>query len=58
MCKPNEFVNGKCPITSGQQTIDKLGLDYITMTDAAFALLGYIVFMRVGSYLALRYFKH
>lgn len=57
-CTSSQLVNGVCPITTGQQTIDKLGLDYITITQSAFVLVAYIVLSRIGAYIALRYIKH
>lgn len=49
--------SGKCPVTSGQQTIDRLGLDYITIGQAAAILILYIVATRVIALLGLRFIK-
>ena len=65
-CNPGEFksrlVNGVsqqyCPTTTGQQTIDSLGLDFISMGGAIGVLVGMIVFFRLVSYLAIRFMKH
>lgn len=56
-CKPDELVDGRCPITSGQQTIDALGLDYISIGGCIGVLCGYIIFCRGVAYLAIKYIK-
>ncbi len=58
-CTPAELskTNGVCPITNGEQTIGSLGLDYISVTGCACALLGYIVFCRFMAYLGVRFMK-
>ena len=48
---------GNCPVTSGQQTIDRLGLDYITIGQAAGILIAYIIVTRIIAFLGLRYIK-
>lgn len=56
-CLPNELRNGVCPITSGEQIIDVLGLDYISIGACAGVLIGYVVFCRVLAYLGIRFNK-
>jgi len=48
---------GECPISTGEQTIDQLGLDFISMGGAIGVLVGYIIFCRIVSYIAIRYMK-
>jgi ATP-binding cassette subfamily G (WHITE) protein 2 len=57
-CAPEDLAknNGVCPITSGEQTINSLGLSYISITGAALVLVAFIVFCRAG-YLGIRYIK-
>ncbi|CAM6115385.1 unnamed protein product [Calypogeia fissa] len=57
-CLPTELKNGVCPITTGQQTINSLGLDYITIGDCAGILIVYIIFSRFVAYLGIRFIKH
>jgi ATP-binding cassette subfamily G (WHITE) protein 2 len=46
-CKPEQLnAQGKCPITSGEQTIKALGLDYISIPDCAGILVAYIIICR------------
>ncbi|KAL6046864.1 ABC2 type transporter superfamily protein [Balamuthia mandrillaris] len=47
--------NGTCSITSGQQTIDKLGLDFISIWGCALVLLAMILVSRFTAYCALRW---
>ncbi len=47
-----------CPWTTGQEKIDELGLDFISMGGAIGVLVGMIVFFRIVSYLAIRFMKH
>lgn len=58
-CEPGEFKRNaagvqECPVTSGQQTIDLLGLDFISMAGAIWVLVGMILFFRLVSYIAIR----
>ena len=48
---------GQCPITSGQQTIDRLGLDYLSMGACAGILVSYIIICRTIAYLGIRFIK-
>lgn len=48
---------GTCPYTNGQQFIDSLGLDYISLGGCVAVLCGYIAVCRVIAYLAIRYMK-
>eukprot|EP01012_Entosiphon_sulcatum_P063485 TRINITY_DN90_c0_g1_i1.p1 TRINITY_DN90_c0_g1~~TRINITY_DN90_c0_g1_i1.p1 ORF type:complete len:634 (-),score=168.02 TRINITY_DN90_c0_g1_i1:856-2757(-) len=57
-CKASELVNGKCPITTGEQTIKSLGLDKFTIGGCIGYLILIIVFCRVVAYLALRFIKN
>lgn len=60
-CKPNEYRmdNGiqTCPITKGQQTIDALGLDMLTLGQNIGILISYIVIARFIAFLGLRFLK-
>lgn len=56
-CTRKEYVNGVCPITSGQQTISKLGLDYLNIGSCVTILLFYILVTRAITYLGIRYLK-
>ena len=49
--------NGVCPITSGDQVIENLGLDQYTRGGCAGILVLYIVFCRVVAFLGVRYIK-
>lgn len=44
-------------MTSGQQTIDDLDLNYISMGGCAGVLVGYIVICRITAYLGIRFLK-
>ncbi|KXZ51256.1 hypothetical protein GPECTOR_13g743 [Gonium pectorale] len=58
-CTPSQLNSaGKCPITSGEQTIKSLGLDYISIGDCVGILIAYIVICRLIAYLGVRYLKH
>jgi ATP-binding cassette subfamily G (WHITE) protein 2 len=56
-CTPSQLVNGVCPVTSGQVTIDNLGLDELTIGGCVGALLAMIVGFRVLAYIGLRWRK-
>lgn len=56
-CLPSELQNNVCPYTTGEETIERLGLDYITRDQAAGILILFIVFCRFVAYLGLRYIK-
>lgn len=57
-CLPSELnIAGQCPETSGHQVIERLGLDYITITQAAWLLVLYIFMTRLIAFLGLRYIK-
>ncbi|GAB4814284.1 hypothetical protein N2152v2_001330 [Parachlorella kessleri] len=55
-CTANDVAKGTC-VTSGQQTIDKLGLDYLSIGACAGILVGYIVVCRTIAYLGIRFLK-
>jgi ATP-binding cassette subfamily G (WHITE) protein 2 len=57
-CTDKQLVNGRCPVSTGEQTIKNLGLDYISIGGCAGVLIGYIVFCRVVAYLGVRFIKH
>eukprot|EP00198_Chlamydomonas_reinhardtii_P001132 XP_001690467.1 predicted protein [Chlamydomonas reinhardtii] len=58
-CTPAQLdAAGRCPITSGQQTIDALGLDYLTMGQCAGILVAYISICCGAAYLGVRFLKH
>jgi ATP-binding cassette subfamily G (WHITE) protein 2 len=48
---------GTCPVTSGQQTIDRLDLDQLNIGANAAALLGYILLCRLVAFLGMRFLK-
>lgn len=48
---------GVCPYTRGEQFIDSLDLDYISMGGCIGVLIGYIFLCRVIAYIAIRYMK-
>ncbi|KAJ1628748.1 P-loop containing nucleoside triphosphate hydrolase protein [Pavlovales sp. CCMP2436] len=55
-CTPEELpAHGVCLVTSGEQVIQKLGFDYISIGGCAGVLLFYIVGCRVIAYLGIRY---
>ncbi len=57
-CTPKQLnAAGKCPMTSGQQTIDQLGLDYLTIPQCAGILISYIVICQFFAYLGVRFLK-
>lgn len=56
-CQPSEMRNGACPTATGQQVIDRLGLDYITRDQAAGILILFIFATRFIAYLGLRFIK-
>lgn len=57
-CEPTELRAGVCPTTKGDQTIEALGLDYITVGGCAGALVGFILFTRMVAFFAVKYLKH
>lgn len=50
-------VNGTCPVTTGQQTIDTLGLDYISIGGCVGVLFALMFGLRFLAYLAIRFNK-
>ncbi|KAI9091576.1 hypothetical protein DFS34DRAFT_670001 [Phlyctochytrium arcticum] len=56
-CTPSQLVDGKCPTTSGGQTIKGLGTDKMTIEGCALALIFYIILCRFIAYLGIRYLK-
>ena len=59
-CTPEQLsppINGTCPVTSGQQTIDLLGLDYLSIGGCIGVLFGLLVTLRLLTYLAVRFNK-
>jgi ATP-binding cassette subfamily G (WHITE) protein 2 len=48
---------GTCPITSGQQTIDSLGLDVLTIGQCIGILISYITFFSTLAYIGVRFLK-
>jgi len=46
-----------CPITSGQQTIDALGLGELSIAANAGVLIGYVTFCKIVAFLGIRYIK-
>ena len=58
-CTPAKLAatKGVCAITSGQQTINALGMQDYTMGGCAGLLVLYIVFCRFVAFLGVRYIK-
>jgi ATP-binding cassette subfamily G (WHITE) protein 2 len=56
-CDPGELVNGKCPLTNGQQVIEQNGFDYITIWGCALVLIAMIIFFRILAFVGLRWVK-
>jgi ABC-type multidrug transport system permease subunit len=58
-CSASELAaaNGQCPVTSGDQIIGRLGLNFISMGGCAGALIAYIVLSRVIAYVGIRFIK-
>lgn len=56
-CLPSELVDAACPISSGEEVIKRLGLDFITRDQAAGILILLVVICRVVAYLGLRFIK-
>ena len=56
-CLDSQLVNGKCPITAGEQTIKTLGLDAYTIGGCIGALILYIVLARTIAFFALKKIK-
>ncbi|KAL4440224.1 hypothetical protein ABPG75_003225 [Micractinium tetrahymenae] len=60
-CTPDQLAktkDGACPITSGQQTVDSLGLGELTIGQNAAVLAGYVLICRTVAYLGIRFIKH
>lgn len=62
-CTASQFVRQadgtlRCPITRGEQTIESLGLDFISVGGCIGVLIGFIFFARVLAYVGLRLLKH
>lgn len=51
------LVTGVCPNVSGQQKIDELGLDKLTIPNCAGILISYIVIARLIAFLGIRFIK-
>jgi ATP-binding cassette subfamily G (WHITE) protein 2 len=56
-CLPSELVDAACPISSGEEVIKRLGLDFITRDQAAGILILLVVICRVVAYPGLRFIK-
>lgn len=58
-CTPAELdkAGGRCPVTSGEQTIAQLGLDHYSMGLCAGILVVFIVVCRAAAYVGLRVMK-
>lgn len=48
---------GVCPVTSGEQTIERLGLGELSIAANAGILLAFIVICRLVAYLGIRFLK-
>lgn len=55
-CTPAELekAGGKCPVTSGEQTVNQLGLGQFSMGLCAGILVVYILVCRFAAYVGLR----
>jgi ATP-binding cassette subfamily G (WHITE) protein 2 len=49
--------DGVCPVTSGQQTIDTLGLGELSIAANAGILIAFITICRIVAFLGIRYIK-
>jgi hypothetical protein len=57
-CTPSQLNSqGQCPVTSGEQIITSLGLNYLTTGQCAAVLVTYIVVARFVAYLGIRHIK-
>jgi ATP-binding cassette subfamily G (WHITE) protein 2 len=56
-CTSTQLVNGTCPVTSGEQIIQQLGLTSYSIPMCAGVLLAYIVVFRFIAFLALKLIK-
>lgn len=56
-CQPAQMQNGACPTATGEQQIQRLGLNYITRDQAAAILILFIFASRFVAYLGLRFIK-
>lgn len=57
-CSPSEANSaGVCPTSTGDQTINALGLNYISIEGCAAVLLGMVVVLRGVAYLGVRFIK-
>lgn len=50
--------DGRCPVTSGEQTINRLELGQLSIAGNAGVLLGYILLCRLIAFLGIRFLKH
>ena len=50
--------NGRCPVTSGEQTIDRLDLDQLSVAANAGILVAYVFLCRLVAFLGIRFLKH
>lgn len=57
-CARSKTKDGVCPITSGQQTVDALGLGELSIGENIGVLVAYILICRVVAYLGIRFIKH
>ena len=56
-CKPEELVNGNCPITNGNQVIAQNEFDTYDKYDQFWQYVLFIVFARFAGYLCIRFIK-
>eukprot|EP00742_Colponemidia_sp_Colp-10_P009736 GILJ01010646.1.p1 GENE.GILJ01010646.1~~GILJ01010646.1.p1 ORF type:complete len:601 (+),score=87.48 GILJ01010646.1:39-1805(+) len=56
-CTADQLRNGVCPVTSGMQQLQTLGIDYISMGGCIGALLGFITVSRLVAFVAIRFLK-
>eukprot|EP01127_Copromyxa_protea_P019219 TRINITY_DN6182_c0_g1_i1.p1 TRINITY_DN6182_c0_g1~~TRINITY_DN6182_c0_g1_i1.p1 ORF type:complete len:624 (-),score=96.66 TRINITY_DN6182_c0_g1_i1:165-2036(-) len=60
-CSEKELVNvngtATCPITDGEQTIETLGMNFLTIGGCIGVLIGYIIGFRILAFVGIRYIK-
>lgn len=50
--------NGLCPVTSGEQTIERLDLNQLSIAANAGILVAYVFVCRLIAFLGIRFLKH
>lgn len=59
-CTPEQLAeaNGLCPVTSGEQTIERLDLNQLSIAANAGILVAYVFVCRLIAFLGIRFLKH